>query len=193
MRSFLLVLAMLVVAGCSSGTADFRGTDITGASFGRDFALNDTSGRQRTLADYRGKVVVMFFGFTHCPDVCPGALAKLAEARRKLGDDGDRVQGLFVTLDPERDTPELLAQYVPAFDPSFVGLRGDAAATERVAKEFKVFYQKSPGATPDSYSIDHSAQMFLFDAEGRLRLFVSHNQDADALAHDLRELLRTSG
>ena len=134
--------------------------------------------------------VVVFFGFTQCPDVCPTAMATLAEAVRKLGPDAWQVQGVFITIDPERDTPELLARYVPAFHPSFVALYGDAAATERVAKEFKVVYRKVPGSTSDSYTMDHSAGMFVFDPQGRLRLYVSHGQGADALAHDLRELLR---
>ena len=135
----------------------------------------------------------MFFGYTQCPDVCPAALALLAEARRKLGKDAARVQGIFITVDPERDTPELLARYVPAFDPSFVGLYGDAGATERTAKEFKVVYRKAEGKTAQSYTVDHSSGMYVFDPDGRLRLFVSHGQTADTLAHDLRELLRTSG
>ena len=193
-RRFLIAaLALAALAGCSPGSPGFRSTDVTGASFGRDFVLTDPSGRERTLADFRGKAVAIFFGFTQCPDVCPTALAKLAQAKRQLGQDGERVQGLFITLDPERDTPDVLGAYVPAFDPTFVGLRGDAAATDRVAKEFKVVYMKSPGKTPDTYTIDHSAHMFVFDPQGRLRLFVSHGQDADALAHDLRQLLRTSG
>ena len=192
-RLLVAALAVAAFAGCSPGSPQFRSTDVTGASFGRDFALTDATGQPRTLADFRGKAVAVFFGFTQCPDVCPTALAKLAEAKRKLGDDGRNVQGIFVTLDPERDTPEVLSRYVPAFDASFIALRGDAAATERVAKEFKVVYMKSPGRTPDSYTIDHSAHMFVFDPQGRLRLFVSHGQDSDALTHDLRELLRSSG
>lgn len=188
-----LVAAALLLAGCSPGDGpSFRNADVTGATFARDFALADPGGTPRTLADYRGKVVVMFFGFTQCPDVCPTALTTLAEAKRRLGADGDKVQGLFVTIDPERDTPELLRNYVPAFDPTFVGLRGDAAATEKVAKEFKVLYRKVPGATPETYTMDHSAGMFVFDPQGRLRLFVSHGATADALAHDIRELLRTA-
>jgi protein SCO1/2 len=196
MRGFFAAIvasAALALAACSPGGPKFETTDITGAGFGRDFALIDHTGAPRTLADYRGKAVVMFFGFTQCPDVCPTALAMVAEAKRKLGDDGKRVQGLFITVDPERDTKELLSQYVPAFDPTFVGLYGDAAATERVAKEFKVVYRKVPGSTPDNYTIDHSAGLFVIDPNGQLRLFVSHGQTADALAHDLREILRTTG
>jgi protein SCO1/2 len=182
----------LVLAGCGADQPEFKSTDVTGAGFGRGFSLTDHTGKPRTLADFRGKAVVVFFGFTHCPDVCPTALGTLAEAKRQLGPDGERVQGIFISLDPERDTPKLLANYVPAFDASFLGLVGDAQATAEVAKEFKVMYQKSPGKTPDSYTIDHSAGMFVFDPEGRLRLYVGHGQGADALAHDLREILRTS-
>lgn len=188
-----LVAALLVLAACSGGAPSFRNADVTGAQFGRDFALTGHDGAPRTLAAFRGKAVVVFFGFTHCPDVCPTALSTLVEAKRLLGADGARVQGLFVTIDPERDTPQLLAAYVPAFDPSFVGLYGDAAATEKVAKEFKVLYRKVPGATPETYTMDHSAGMFVFDPQGRLRLFVSHGAGAQALADDLRTLLRTAG
>lgn len=188
-----LLAGALLLAGCSPGKPEFRSADVTGAAFARDFTLVDPQGRTRTLADWRGKAVVVFFGYTQCPDVCPTALGTLAEARKRLGAEGEKVQGLFVTVDPERDTPELLRNYVPAFDPTFVGLRGDAAATEKAAKEFKVLYRKVPGATPDTYTMDHSAGMFVFDPQGRLRLFVSHGASAEALAHDLRELLRDAG
>ena len=162
---------------------------MTGSSLGHDFALKDPDGKLRTLADFRGKDVVVFFGYTQCPDVCPATLATLAEAMKKLGPDADRVQVLFVTVDPERDTPELLKQYVPAFDSRFLGLYGDADATARTAKEFKVIYQKVPGPTPGTYTMDHSAGSYVFDPKGRLRLFVSNGQGADVFAHDLRELL----
>ena len=189
-RLLAAVLAALALSACSPDGPRFQSADITGAGFGRDFSLTDTSGKPRGLADFRGMAVVVFFGFTQCPDVCPTAMAMLAEAMRKLGPDAWQVQGVFITIDPERDTPELLSRYVPAFHPSFVALYGDAAATERVAKEFKVVYRKVPGSAPDSYTMDHSAGMFVFDPQGRLRLYVSHGQSADALAHDLRELLR---
>ena len=188
-RALAAVLAALLLVACGAGGPEFRASDVTGASFGRDFALQDPDGRQRTLADFRGKAVVVFFGYTQCPDVCPTTLATLAEAMRKLGADADRVQVLFITVDPERDTAALLKQYVPAFDPRFLGLRGDADATARTAKEFKVLYEKVPGTTPGSYTMDHSAGSFVFDPNGRLRLYVAHGQDADVFAHDLRELL----
>ena len=187
----LLFALTLALAGCSPDGPQFKASDVTGTTFGRDFALTDHAGRPRTLADFRGKVVVLFFGYTQCPDVCPTTLATLAEAMRRLGPDAARVQVLFVTIDPERDTAELLSHYVTAFDPSFLGLSGDAEATARTAKEFKILYQKQPGRTPETYTMDHSAGTFVFDPAGRLRLYVGHGQDADVFAHDIRELLRT--
>lgn len=186
------VLALGLATGCSREGPSFKTSDVTGSSFGRELALTDHTGKPRALADFRGKAVVVFFGYTQCPDVCPTTLATLAEAMKKLGPDADRVQVLFVTVDPERDTRELLASYVPAFDKRFLGLSGDAAATDRVAREFKVIYQKQPGATPGSYTVDHSAGVFIFDPQGRLRLYASHGQGPDVFAHDLRELLRVS-
>ena len=189
-RRCLVAIAALSLAACGAGGPKFESSDVTGSSFGHDFALKDPDGKMRTLADFRGKDVVVFFGYTQCPDVCPATLATLAEAMKKLGADADRVQVLFVTVDPERDTPQLLKQYVPAFDPRFLGLYGDADATARTAKEFKVIYQKVPGPTPGTYTMDHSAGSYVFDPKGRLRLFVSNGQGADVFAHDLRELLR---
>jgi len=186
---FAVVAACAGLSGCAPDGPKFQASDVTGASFGRDFNLLDTNGKPRTLADYRGKAVVVFFGYTQCPDVCPTTLAELAEVMKKLGPEADRVQVLFVTVDPERDTPDLLSKYVPAFDSRFAGLYGDAAATERVAKEFKIIYQKQPGATPGSYTVDHSAGTYIFDPQGRLRLYVSYGQGPDVFAHDLRELL----
>jgi len=193
MRALLAALAAATfLAACGPQAPTFKGADITGASFGRELALTDHHGNARTLAEFRGKAVVIFFGFTQCPDVCPTALSALAEAMQRLGPDAARVQVLFVTIDPERDTAELLSRYVPAFHPSFLGLRGDAEATARVAKEFKILYQKVPGQTPDTYTMDHSAGLYLFDPQGRLRVFESHGQGAEAIAHDLRELLRSA-
>jgi protein SCO1 len=188
--ALVLATVVLLLAGCGPGTPQFRSSDVTGSAYGRDFALVDHTGKARTLADFRGKAVVLFFGYTQCPDVCPTTLATLVEAMRQLGPDAARVQVLFVTVDPERDTQELLATYVTAFDPSFAALRGDAEATARTAKEFKILYQKQPGRTPETYTVDHSAGNFVFDPQGRLRLYVGHGQGADVFAHDLRELLR---
>ena len=163
--------------------------DVSGAEFGRELKLTDHGGKARTLGDFKGKAVVVFFGFTRCPDVCPTTLAEMKAVKEKLGKDGERLQVLFVTVDPERDTPELLAKYVPAFDPSFLGLYGDADATARTAKEFKVFYQKVAGSSPDNYSVDHTAASYVYDPQGRLRLFVKPGTGPDAIAHDIKLLL----
>ena len=187
LRALLLLVVCLVLANCTKPA--FNNIDITGADYARDFALTDVDGRPRTLGDYRGKAVVLFFGYTHCPDVCPTTLAQLAQARRLLGPQADRVQVLFVTLDPERDTPQLLARYVPAFDPSFVGLTGTPQQIEAVAREFKVFFQKVPGPTPDSYTLDHSSGSFVFDPQGHVRLFLTDRSGPDQIAADLKRLL----
>lgn len=167
----------------------FKNTDVTGLGYARDFALTDHNGKPRTLADFKGKAVVVFFGFTHCPDVCPTTMAEMAGVMQQLGPQAEKVQVLFITVDPERDTPQLLAQYVPAFHPSFLGLVGDKAATEKVAKEFRVFYQKVPGKEAGSYTMDHTAGSYVFDPQGRIRLFIRHGQGAEPIAHDLKILL----
>ena len=188
-RACAAALIALCIAACGPSGPKFTGSDVTGVAFGRDFHLTDHNGKPRALADFRGKVVVMFFGYTQCPDFCPTTLSTLAAAMKKLGGDAARVQVLFVTIDPERDTQELLSHYVPAFDPGFLGLYGDAAATAEVAKEFKVLYEKQPGPTPGSYTMDHSAGTFLFDPQGRLRVYETYGQGPDAFAHDIRALL----
>lgn len=190
---FLLALLALSIAACGPATPKFRGSDVTGAGYAHDFRLNDHTGKARTLADFRGKVVVVFFGYTQCPDFCPTTLSELAGALHQLGPDAARVQVLFVTVDPERDTPELLARYVPAFDATFLGLYGDAAATAATAKEFKIIYQKQPGTTPGTYTMDHSAGTYVFDPQGRLRVYESYGQGPDVFVHDIRELLKSSG
>ena len=193
-RWCLALLVLITLAACDDyRKPPFKTTDITGADFGKGFTLADTTGRATSLSDFKGKVVVLFFGFTHCPDICPGTLSELALVKRELGAVGDRLQVVFVTLDPERDTPEVLDQYVPAFDASFVGLSGDPEAIARTAKEFKVFYQKVPGTTPENYTLDHTAAAFVFDPTGRLRLFASSGQGPDALVHDIRLLLDEKG
>ena len=185
-----IIICSLLVAACDARGPQFKSTDITGVDYGKALELVDHHGRTRRLEDFRGKAVVLFFGFTHCPDVCPTTLADMAQVMRQLGADADRVQVLFVTVDPERDTQEALAQYVPAFDQRFLGLRGDLEATRRVAKEFKVYFEKRPGTSPGAYSVDHSAQSYVLDREGRLRLFVRHGRIAEDLAPDLRALLK---
>ncbi len=185
-------LLALALAACGPDKPRFNSTDITGADYGAALQLADHTGKVRTLADFRGSAVVVFFGFTQCPDVCPTTLAEMKAVKTRLGEDGKRLQVLFVTVDPERDTQELLAGYVTAFDPSFVGLRGDLEATARVAKDFKVFYQKVPGKTPDSYAVDHTAGSYVFDPQGRLRLYLRHGQPADKIAADIKRLLAGS-
>jgi protein SCO1/2 len=188
---FSLLLAALLAA-CNPEAPKFRSTDITGADFGKVLELKGHDGKPRSLGDFRGKLVVLFFGYTHCPDICPTTLADAAAALKTMGADAARVQVLFVTVDPERDTPEVLAKYVPAFDPAFLGLWGDEAATQRAAKEFKIFYEKRAGGAAGAYTIDHSAQSYILDAQGRLRLVIRHDRIAQDLAADLRQLLHGS-
>ncbi|WP_426194471.1 SCO family protein [Massilia sp. DWR3-1-1] len=185
-------LAVVLAAGLAacSKPASFQNTDVTGLRYAEDFALTDHTGTPRNLASFRGKVVLVFFGYTQCPDICPTTMVELAGVMKELGPLADRVQVLFITLDPERDTQQLLAEYVPAFDKRFLGLRGDAAATAKVAKEFKVFYAKVPGKQPGSYSMDHTAGSYVFDHDGKVRLFVRHGQGTAALTNDLRQLLK---
>ena len=184
-----VLLLALAVAACGVEKPQFNSTDITGADYGKSLKLPDFTGKVRTLADFKGDVVLVFFGYTHCPDVCPTTLAEMKAVKAQLGEQGKRFQVIFVTVDPERDTPELLANYVRAFDPTFLGLRGSPEATAEVAKDFKVFYQKVPGKTPDGYSVDHSAGSYVFDPQGRLRLFVRYGQTADKIAADIKTLL----
>ena len=169
----------------------FNGIDVTGTEMGGALALEDAAGRPRTLADWRGKIVVVSFGFTHCPDVCPTTLADLGKAMRQLGNDAAGVQVLFVSVDPRRDTREVLGQYVPNFHPTFVGLRGDAAATEAAAKAFHVYARERPGSTPESYTVDHSSQTFVLDREGRLRVIFPYGMKPEAMASDLKVLLHS--
>ena len=185
----LLALSLVACDKLQTKPLSFQNTDLTGLDYAKDFALTDHTGKPRTLADFKGKVVLLFFGYTQCPDVCPTTMAEMANVLKALGPQADQVQVLFVTLDPERDKQELLAQYVPAFDPRFIGLYGDAAATAKVAKEFKVFYAKRPGKTPDSYTLDHTAATYVFDRNGKIRLFVRNGQSTDAIVHDIKQLL----
>ena len=185
----LAIGAIAALAACSAEKPAFKGIDISGAAYARELALPDASGKLRTLADFKGKVVVVFFGFTQCPDVCPTALAEVAEVKSKLGVDGEKVQSLFVTVDPERDTPEVVGAYVGAFGRDFVALRGTLEQTQAAAKEFKVFFAKVPGKTEGSYTMDHTAGSFVFDPNGRVRLFVRNGGGAEAMAHDVKLLL----
>jgi protein SCO1/2 len=190
----LLVTAFLTLTvtlcGCESKPV-FNALDITGIQgYGNEFRLLDHNGKPRTLTDFRGKVVVMFFGYTHCPDVCPTTLAEMKQVMQLLGDDGQRLQVLFVTLDPVRDTPELLSKYVPSFHPTFLGLYGNTAETERVAKDFKITYRVAAGKTADSYTVDHSSASLVFDPQGNLRLFINFGLAADKIAPDIKKLLQ---
>lgn len=189
-----LVAVTLAVAACTASEPreKFQASDITGVSWGRDFHLVDPAGARRSLADYRGQVVMMFFGYTNCPDACPTTLAKMAQAVERLGADAKRVQGLFVTVDPVRDVPAVLAQYVPSFNPTFVGLSGDPPVIAATAKEFKVFFEAQKPGSNGFYTIDHQSGIFVFDARGRLRLFMGPNIWVDAMVHDLRLLLGES-
>mgnify|MGYP001078540517 FL=1 len=189
MKRLLLFLVAAVFAGCSPKPVSFNATDITGGSFDPAFELTDHTGARRSLADFRGKVVTVFFGFTQCPDVCPGTLIEMKEVMALLGDDAERVQTLFITVDPERDTPEVLAAYVPAFDQRFLGLYGTPDEIAKVARGYRVFYEKVPGSSPENYQINHTAASYVIDPQGELRLFVKHGSGAEALVHDIRLLL----
>jgi protein SCO1/2 len=187
----LLVLLIASMLGCSPKPS-FKNVDITGSTaFGNNFSLLDSNGNTKTMADYKGKVAVVFFGFTQCPDVCPITLTEMDEALKLLGPEADKVQVIFITVDPERDTASVLAQYVPAFNPRFVGLRpADEAGLEKLAKDFRIYYKKVPGSKPGSYTMDHSAGSYVFDQNGQLRLYIKHAQGPEVLAHDLKNILQ---
>ncbi len=196
MKRVLLAAALAVgfLAGCDrlGGGApkpSFKAVDITGAEYARELSLPDADGKMRTLADFKGKVTLVFFGYTQCPDVCPTTLAELAAVKRDLGKDGDRVQGVFVSVDPQRDTAEILKAYMASFDPGFVALRGTPEQIQATARDFKVFYAQVPGKTEGSYTVDHTAGTYVFDASGKVRLFVRYGSGAEALRHDLKLLL----
>ena len=190
LKTFALTLALGALAACSPDTLKFKSIDITGADYAKGFELTDHNGAQRTLADFKGKVVVVFFGFTQCPDVCPTALTDLAEVKRLLGPQGDKLQGIFVSVDPERDTPEVLKAYMGNFDPGFLALRPTPAQLPEVAKAFKIFYKKVEGQTPTSYTMEHSAGSYVFDAQGRVRLYTRPAIGAQGLADDIALLLK---
>ncbi|TNF58670.1 MAG: SCO family protein [Burkholderiales bacterium] len=180
---------MPVLAACEKAAQGFAGIDITGADYATGFNLTDHHGQPRTLADFRGKVVVIFFGFTQCPDVCPTSMTEMAQARQLLGADGERLQGLFISIDPERDTPEIMREYMAAFDPSFLALYSAPGELPALAKQFRIYYRKVPGATPTSYTMDHTAGSYVYDPQGRVRLYHRYGTGAQALADDVRKLL----
>ncbi|OIQ71068.1 hypothetical protein GALL_473180 [mine drainage metagenome] len=174
---------------CTPDGPKFTSIDLTGADYARDFVLTDQNGQSRSLKDFRGKVVMVFFGYTQCPQVCPTSLLEMAEIKKLLGPDGQRLQGLFITVDPERDTPPMLKEYMAAFDPTFLALVPTPEQLAAVAKDFKVYYKKVDGPTPTSYSMDHTAGSYIYDPQGKLRLFARYGSGAAAVAADIRQLL----
>ena len=178
--------------GCSPDKPQFKSIDLTGADYAQGFSLIDHNGQLRTLKDFAGTVVVVFFGFTQCPDVCPTSMAELAQVKQQLGADGDKLQGIFITVDPERDTAEMLKAYMGNFDPTFLALRPTLEQLPQVAKDFKIYYKKVDGKTPGSYNMDHSAGSYVFDEKGRIRLYNRYGSGADALASDIRLLIKSS-
>ncbi|WP_183043442.1 SCO family protein [Alicycliphilus denitrificans] len=178
-----------IFSACTPKGPKFQGVDLTGAEYARDLQLPDHNGQNRSLKDFAGKVVVVFFGYTQCPDVCPTSMSELAEVKRALGADGDKLQGIFVTVDPERDTPEMLKAYMASFDPGFLALRGSPEQLAAVAKDFKIYYKRVDGQTPTSYTMDHSAGSYVYDTAGRLRVYHRYGSGAQSLAADVRALL----
>lgn len=187
----VLAGAGALLAGCSPQAPSFQSTDITGAGFAQGLQLTDHNGQVRTLADFRGKAVVVFFGFTQCPDVCPTSLSVLAEVKALMGDKGRQLQVLFITVDPDRDTLAVLEAYMANFDPAFLALRPEPSELQAVADSFKIYYKKVDGPTPTSYTMDHSAGKYIFDTEGRIRLFSTYGTAADVVAQDILSLLRS--
>jgi protein SCO1 len=189
-KKWLLIILVLLLSACNvvQHPVTLYGTDITGADFATGFNLKDHTGKLRQLSDFNGKIVALFFGYTHCPDVCPTTMADMAKALKLMGDQSQQVQVLFVTLDPERDTQEVLAQYVPSFDTSFIGLYGDNEQTAATAKTFKVFYAKQVEAGKSGYTIDHSAGTYVFDKNGKIRIFLKYGQKPKEIASDLASL-----
>lgn len=189
MRILVLFGLLFCLLGCAkeqeAEPQKFIGTDVTGAVLGSNLGLADHNGKPRQLDDFKGKVVALFFGYTHCPDICPTTLADLARAKKLLGERGDELQVLMVSLDPERDSAEVLKQYVPSFDPSFIGLRGDAAATGKVAQDFKIFYARQDSGSKAGYTVDHSGGVYLFDKAGRLRVYLNVGHKPQDFAHDI--------
>ena len=188
----LMIAIAVLVVGCKQPESQlpFKSTDVTEANFAKGFRLTDHNGQPRTLLDFKGKVVVLFFGYIHCPDVCPKTLADLASVMTRLGADSDKVQVLFVTLDPERDTPDILAKFVPSFNPAFIGLFGSIEETAKTAAEYKLVFNKQPGNGQGNYALDHSAGTYIYDPSGKLRLYASYGQGVEELAGDIKILLK---
>ena len=191
-RACVCAMAFLALTACTSEKPKFNGIDITGADYAKDFTLTDHNGTRRSLSDFKGKVVVLFFGYTQCPDVCPTSMSELAEVKHMLGVDGDKLQGMFVTVDPARDTTELLKAYMTNFDPTFVAFVPTADELVDVAKRFKIYYKKQEGKTPTSYTMDHSAGSYVYDTQGNVRLYSRYGSGAKVLAQDIQTLLKTT-
>jgi len=192
-RRFLwTALTVLALAACSPEKPKFNSIDVTGADYAKGFTLTDHNGQSRSLSDFKGKAVVLFFGYTQCPDVCPTSMAELAEIKRLLASDGDKLQGVFVTVDPARDTTELLKAYMTNFDPSFVAFTPTPEQLSVVAKDYKIYYKRVEGQTPTSYSMDHSAGSYVYDTQGHLRLYSRYGMGAKLLAQDIQTLLKTT-
>lgn len=191
MKLLFAGFTLIFLFGCNPPEAaqPFKSTNVTGIDSGKDFRLTDHLGKLRTLSDFKGKIVILFFGYTHCPEACPNTLTELALVMKRLGSDADKVQVLFITLDPERDTQALLAQFVPSFNPKFIGLYGTPAEIAETAKEYRLFYSKEPGKSPGNYTLDHSVGTYIYDQSGRLRLHAAYGQGVDALVHDIKLLL----
>lgn len=187
----VLACGVVALSACTKEEAvQFKSIDLTGADYAKSFALPDQNGKIRSLKDFAGKVVVVFFGFTQCPDVCPTSMAELAQIKKSLGPDGDKLQAIFITVDPERDTPEVLKAYMENFDPSFLALRPALDKLPEVAKDFKIYYKKVDGKTSGSYSVDHSAGSYVFDPKGQIRLYSRYGTGPDGVTSDIRLLLK---
>ncbi|MGJ7490156.1 SCO family protein [Variovorax sp. ZT4R33] len=196
-RDFLMLAGASAVggglaglAGCTEAKPSFNAVDMTGADYAKNFALKDADGKERTLADFKGKVVVLFFGYAQCPDVCPTTMTEMAQVKQQLGKDGDKLQVLFVTVDPERDTPEVMKAYMGAFDPAFVALIPTQEQLAAMAKDYKAYYKKVDGRTPTSYSMDHSAASYIYDTQGRLRLYARYGAGVAPMVADVQALIK---
>jgi protein SCO1 len=190
LKGIILLMFFVLLSACGEKKPEFKSVDITGADYAVDFSLPDVNGQVKTLTDFKGKVVVLFFGFVQCPDVCPTTMAEIAHVKKLLGKDGDKLTAVFVTIDPERDTPQVLKAYMESFDTSFTALRGTPEQTTALAKYFKIYYKKVDGKTPTSYTMDHTAASFVYDPQGKLRLYTRYGMGVQALAEDLKILLK---
>ena len=191
-RLLFSTLTVLALVACNADKPKFNAIDITGADYAKGFTLMDQNGQNRSLSDFKGKVVVLFFGYTQCPDVCPTSMAELAEVKRLLGADADKLQGAFVTVDPARDTPEMLKAYMANFDSTFVAFIPTPEQLAVVAKDYKIYYKKVDGKTPTSYTMDHSAGSYVYDTQGNLRLYSRYGVGEKVLAQDIPTLLKTT-